>query len=123
MEKLLHTLYFNSSSPAYMAGLSSLLREAKLKNPKITKPQVEKFLQKYDAYTLHKPRRRTFPRNRVIPAGLDTDWQADLIEMGPFKKQNKNFRYILTCIDVLSKFAWAIPLKSKHSSVVNFTVR
>ena len=29
------------------------------------------------------------------------------------KSQNKNFNYILTVIDIFSKFAWAIPIKNK----------
>ena len=29
------------------------------------------------------------------------------------QSQNKNFNYILTVIDIFSKFAWAIPIKNK----------
>ncbi|XP_020296361.1 uncharacterized protein LOC109861219 [Pseudomyrmex gracilis] len=33
--------------------------------------------------------------------------------MRPYSRVNKGYHYILTVIDVLSKYAWAIPLKSK----------
>src|SRR5213080_3368283 len=33
--------------------------------------------------------------------------------MKQYEKQNKGYKYLLTVIDVFSKFAWAIPLKLK----------
>lgn len=67
---------------------------------------------------LHAPARRNFPRRRVIIKGLKDLFQIDLVEMIPYAKENDNFKYILTCINVFSKFAWAIPLKSKTSGEV-----
>ena len=34
--------------------------------------------------------------------------------MQKFAKLNKGYRYLLTCIDIFSKFAWVIPLKDKR---------
>ena len=45
--------------------------------------------------------------------GLDDQWVADLIEVQPLAKYNKGIRYLLTVIDVLSKYAWVQPLKNK----------
>lgn len=50
--------------------------------------------------------------------GLNETFQADLVEMIPYKAQNRNFKYILTVIDIFSKFAWAIPIKSKTAADV-----
>ncbi|XP_072757502.1 uncharacterized protein [Anoplolepis gracilipes] len=61
---------------------------------------------------LHAPAKRNFPRRGVIVRGYDDLWQADVVEMRPYARVNKGFNYILTVIDVLSKYAWAIPLKS-----------
>ena len=33
--------------------------------------------------------------------------------MQKFSKINKCYRYLLTCIDIFSKYAFAIPLKDK----------
>ena len=33
--------------------------------------------------------------------------------MRPYSSFNRGYHYILTVIDVLSKYAWAVPLKSK----------
>ncbi|KAL6438747.1 hypothetical protein ACFW04_004621 [Cataglyphis niger] len=61
---------------------------------------------------LHAPARRNFPRRRVV-RDYDDPWQADIVEMRPYSRFNKGHHYILTIIDVLSKYAWAVPLKSK----------
>ena len=66
-----------------------------------------------DAYTLHKPVRRHFKRNRVIVGGIDELWQMDLADMQSMQKFNDGYRYLLVCIDVFSKYAWVIPLKNK----------
>ena len=42
---------------------------------------------------------------------IDDIWSADLVDMRQYGKQNEGFNYILTVIDVFSKFGWAIPLK------------
>ena len=65
---------------------------------------------------LHAPARRNFPRRRVIVRGYDDLWQADIVEMRPYSSFNRGHHYILTVIDVLSKYAWAVPLKSKGGS-------
>lgn len=67
---------------------------------------------------LHRSARRNFPRRRTVIKGINETWQADLVEMIPYAKQNKNFKYILTVIDVFSKFAWAVPVKNKTGLVV-----
>ena len=40
---------------------------------------------------------------------------ADIVEMHPYSSFNRG-HYILTVIDVLSKYAWVVPLKSKGGS-------
>jgi hypothetical protein len=45
--------------------------------------------------------------------GLDQQWQADLVEMQPWANKNRNYRYILTVVDLLSRYAFARPLLSK----------
>jgi hypothetical protein len=45
--------------------------------------------------------------------GIDHQWQADLVDLGKLASYNKGFKYLLTCIDVLSRYAWVVPLKDK----------
>ena len=39
----------------------------------------------------------------------------DLVDMQKLNRWNKGNKYLLTVIDVLSKYAWAVPIKSKRS--------
>ena len=58
---------------------------------------------------LHKPARR-----KVVVWGIDETWQADLVDMQAYSKMNKGYTFLLTVIDNVSKFAWAISLKPKQ---------
>lgn len=71
---------------------------------------------------LHKPARRNYPRRRVITKGIDDLWQCDLVEMIPYARENKGYKYMLTIIDVFSKYAWVEPIKSKSSENVTFAL-
>lgn len=67
---------------------------------------------------LHKPARKTYPRRHVITKGIDDLWQVDLVEMIPYARTNKGYKYLLTVIDVFSKYAWAEPVKTKSADNV-----
>ena len=50
--------------------------------------------------------------------GIDEIWVADLIDMQAFSKDNIGIKYLLTVIDIFSKFVWIIPLKRKTEQEV-----
>ena len=54
-------------------------------------------------------------------AGIDAQWQADLADMQGIVRQNGGMRYLLTVIDVFSKFAWAVPVHSKDAKAITAT--
>ena len=60
-----------------------------------------------------------FERRRANVNGIDEIWAADVIDMQSFSKQNKGIKYLLTVIDVFSKFVWIIPLKRKTGHEVS----
>lgn len=100
-------VYYHVVAPGSYGGLS------KFKPKGYTKKEVKEWLQSQDPYTLHKPTRRKFPRRQVIVYGIDHQWQADLVDVAKLASYNKGFKYLLTCIDVLSRYAWVVPLKDK----------
>ena len=51
--------------------------------------------------------------------GIDEIWAADLIDMQAFSKDNNGIKYLLTVIDVFSKFVWIVPLKRKIGQEVS----
>lgn len=63
---------------------------------------------------IHGPARINFTRRKVIIKGFDDLFQADLVEMIPYAKENNAYKYILVVINCFSKFVWAKPLRSKN---------
>lgn len=118
INNILKKLYYKAGHPASFTGIDKLYRYAITEKPSITRKQVKEWLSSQKAYTLHKPKRINFQRNHVVAIGVDHTWQADLCDMQAFKKSNDGYGYILTVIDVLSKYAFAIPIKTKHGSLV-----
>lgn len=70
------------------------------------------------AQELHRRVVKKFPTRRVHVPSLDHTWGADLVEMGKDAAENDGFRYILTVIDVWSRYAWARPVKQKTAAAV-----
>ena len=61
-----------------------------------------------------KPVSKKFVRRRVNVNGIDEIWAADLIAMQALSNQNKGIKYLLTIIDVFSKFVWIVLVKEKN---------
>ena len=49
---------------------------------------------------------------------IDEIWAADLIDMQALSKDNNGIKYLLTVIDIFSKFVWIFPLKRKTGQEV-----
>lgn len=111
----LRQIYYDSSDPGSYGGLEPLLRRAKEEGLAVNREQVKEFLRGEDTYTLHKTARRHYPRNRTIVGSIDKQWQADLADMQKLSRHNSGHKYLLTVIDCFSRYAWAIPVKSKDS--------
>ena len=67
------------------------------------------------ARELHKQARVNYPTRYVELKGINDLYQGDLVEMIPFAKINKGYKYIMTIINCFSKYAIAIPLKTKKA--------
>ena len=63
------------------------------------------------AEELHKPVTRKFKKRIVYARGVDNIWAADLVDMKAF--DNEGVKYLLTVLDVCSKYGWIVPLKTK----------
>ncbi|XP_048583930.1 uncharacterized protein LOC116613861 [Nematostella vectensis] len=111
VDRLLHQIYYDPRHPAALGGVDKLLRVVRSKG--VSRDRVASWLRSQSSYTLHKPYKRRYSRQRVIVNGKDEQWQADLVDMQKLKSHNDGHKYSLTVIDVLSKYGWAIPLKDK----------
>ncbi len=106
--------YYSENLPASYSNPSKLKLYTKFPQKKI-----KQALRGSDAYTLHKPIIKKFVRRNVIISGKGEEIQADLIDTQHLAKFNNGIKYILTAIDVFSKYAWAFPIKSKKGEEVS----
>ena len=131
--KFLEKIYYDPKDPGSYGGIEKLYRRAKQllpsksissssssRTPKrsritISKSVIKRFLQAQPSYTLHRPARHNFTRNRTRVSRIDEQWQADLADMQALSRVNHGYKYLFTCIDVFSKYAWVIPIKSKSA--------
>lgn len=70
------------------------------------------------ANELHRQARKNFPTRSVELKGINDLYQADLVDMTNFAKLNSGYKYILTIINCFTKYAIAVPLKSKSGNEV-----
>ena len=106
-------LYYDPSKPSALSSLKKLQAAAK-KSKLGKKPgEIKSWLGTQDAYTLHKPLRRRFERNPYTVNNILDVWECDLVDFQALSKFNDSYKYLLTAIDVFSKFLHVVPLKSK----------
>ena len=65
------------------------------------------------------PQITKFRRERRIPSYKDETWSADLIDKSSLSICSNNYMFLLTVIDIFTKYAWAIPLKHKSGISIN----
>lgn len=118
LEKVLENIYYNPRSPASFSTAERLYREAKKEIPKLQRWHVQDYLDSQRTYTLHRHGVERYKRLKTVPSGLHTDWQSDLMDMRNVSKHNRGYRYILICIDVLSRMVYARAIKRKTSEFI-----
>lgn len=114
----LHDIYYDPSHPASFSSVDRLYRAARSQDNSITRSLVEKFLSAQLPYTLHRKVVRKFPRNKTVANHHGDLAQADLIDVKKYARSNNDIHYILTLIDVFSKYAVAVPVKRKNAASV-----
>ena len=113
MDQKLKEIYYNPKSPA---GFSSVAKLAKASG--YSKAKVKAWLKAQPTYTLHRQARKRYPTQKYIVHTVDEQWQADLADVTLLARENNGYRFILTVIDIFSRYAWARPLKSKRGEEV-----
>jgi transposase InsO family protein len=107
-------LYFDPAVPGSLGGKERFYKH----HPKYRGKQPDPF-SAWEAYTLHKPTpKHKYPRNRTVVYSLDDQWQADLCDVSRLASKNKGTKFLLTVIDVFSRYAWVRPLKNKSGPAV-----
>jgi transposase InsO family protein len=86
----------------------------------ITFKDIQDWLQEHQSYSLHRRVRRVKKRRRVMVAGIDDQFEADLaiLNAPEYEENNDGFKYLLVVIDVFTRYLWVRPLKNKFSTTV-----
>ena len=113
MTDVLQAIYYDPKHPAGYASIAKLVKASGL-----TEKQVKAWLRAQPTYTLHTMARQTYPTRHYVVHDIDEQWQADLADVSLLAERNKGYHFILTVIDIFSRYAWARPLKSKHGKEV-----
>lgn len=114
-------------NPASLTTIANLFHEVRKFG--YTRKQVEDFLHTQASYTQHRRILHKHKHRMVTSPCLNDLFQADLIILDKFSRYNSGYKYLLTVIDVLSKFAFVIPLKKKTAEATTkafeyiFTIR
>jgi transposase InsO family protein len=80
--------------------------------------RIQKYLEKQSAYSLYKPAKTRFPTPPVYVSRINQQFDMDLMDVARYSSDNDDIRYLLTAIDILSKYAFALPLKNKEGPTV-----
>jgi hypothetical protein len=66
--------------------------------------ELREWLEAQDTYTLHRPVRKIFPRNPYTVNNIMDVWECDLVDVQGLSKHNDGIKYLLSVIDVFSKY-------------------
>jgi hypothetical protein len=114
-------LYYNPAGRSAYSTLSKLVAASKVasKPTRGTKSgDIRAWLLKQDAFTMHRTVRKRFPRNPYDVTNVMDVWECDVMDVQTISKYNDNYKYLLTVIDVFSKFLYIVPLRSKTGTAV-----
>jgi len=119
MSDYLTSIYYDPKKPGSFSGPKALYKAVRAEGKRIiSMKKIKTWLKGQEVYTMHRRVVHKFKRNRVYVEKMDDMWDADLMDMTHYAKQNDGMRYVLMVIDVFSRYAWAIPLPTKQAKDV-----
>lgn len=123
-DNTLKDIFYNIKNPAVYGTSSKLKKQLHFRDKKnITNKKIKEWLLHQKVITLHKQPQNKFNRNHYTVFAIDQLWEVDLCDMSSFAKQNDGYKFILSVIDVFSKYGWMVPLKNKTGIEVTRALR
>jgi hypothetical protein len=107
MNNLLKNIYYNPTT-GYLSS-DKFYRKAHAINPGITHKDVVDFLKRQYTYQINKNTRRPSEYTSWYAPYIRYQYQIDILDLGERYISDK-YRYILTCVDVYSRYAQARPM-------------
>jgi len=92
-----------------------MVKLAKAKHPEITRKQIKYFLDSDVAKQLTKIQKAKPADGHIVAFVPNESWQMDIFDLSRYMYSNQYYRYVLCCVDVFTRKAYAEPLKLKDS--------
>ena len=110
--KKLKELYIEFSYPS--AG--KLIKIAKKKGLKVKTADVKAFVNRQAVEQIHKTKR--LKPGYIVSTVPWKKYQGDLLDMSKFSHKNNGYKWVLMVVEIFTRYAWAVPLKTKRTSEV-----
>ena len=102
------------ASPLYSGGRDRLYHHLSQAYVGISKAAVMDFIKNSALHQLTQPNKKKVQSRPIVISKPGIYAQVDLIDMQKHSGLNNGFNWILTYVDLFSKWGAAVPLKSKH---------
>ena len=93
-----------------------LYQKTKEKGLGVSRRAVRDWLKTEDTYTRYKPITRKHKYRKTYVKDLADQVQLDLVNMRKYGNKNKGYRWILTAVEILRRYAFAIPVYRKDDN-------
>jgi transposase InsO family protein len=115
VNELLESLYFNAST-GYQ-GMEKLFHKAKRYNNSVTRNMVQSFLDTQPSYQLTRQITKNKDYSTIKSNGVRNNFQMDIMYL-PDTSTTDGYKYLLTCMDVFSRYVFIQALKTKTGEEV-----
>ena len=110
MERNIETYYKEYNYPSS----NKLYKIMKSEGQKVTLKEIKDFINNQTEKELYKKPTKTKGEGHIVAFQPNEFWQMDIFDMSQYYRKNKNYKYILCCIDVFTRKAFIYPMKNKN---------
>ena len=112
-EKYLKSIYYDKSHPGGFSGLNGLKRVIDNEGlHKISLKTLKTWLSSQEAYSTFKQPNLKFDKPRLVVYGKNQQWDVDTVNLKYYAKWNSDYKFILVCVDIFTRFVITRPLES-----------
>lgn len=120
IDETIQRIYTN---PKLTGSRDHLFEIVKMNYLGISRRRIMAFLKKQESWQVRQPIYKPKVTQSIISEQPLDRWQVDLIDMQNYSHFNSGYKWILTCIDIFTKYLRAIPLKNKEGQTVSLAMR
>lgn len=120
IKPLLRKIY--NDAKTHKNGRESLYNNVKSKYIGISKRKMFDFLKNQENYQIHRPVIKEKVNRPIVLSGPHKQWQVDLVDLSNLSGFNKKQKWLLTCIDLFSKYAYVKTTPNKSGKRISYAM-